>query len=231
MTGRGCKARRWKARGWRCLALVLAAGLALTACTSSDAVSGQHHDHATVQPSELVDRPTSQFAGFGLDPAQPRPSFLLEDSTGADFEFGTQTAGRPTLLFFGYTHCPEECPTTLADIQLALKNIPATVRTRTLVVFVTTDPRRDSSPVIKKWLAQFTEGLSTGQFIGLTGTQTQINAAQAAAHIVIAEDGGETHSTVVMLYGPDDYAHVSFALSDTEREQMEHDLPVVAAMK
>jgi protein SCO1/2 len=216
-----------RSRPLRSLILVVVALLTLAACTSD---SGSAHSHPSMQPSELINKPDSQFDGFGLDPAQPRPSFVLKDADDADFDFGTKTAGRPTLLFFGYTHCPDECPTTLADIQLALRNVPAPVRTQALVVFVTTDPARDTGPVIKAWLAQFAEGLSESQFIGLHGSQAQIDAAQAASRITIAEDDGETHSTVVLLYGPDDYAHVSFALSETEREQMEHDLPIVAAM-
>jgi protein SCO1/2 len=212
-------------RAGRSFILILTVALALAACTSTSA-----HDDTSTPPSELINKPVSQFDGFGLDPAQPRPSFVLKDAADADFDFGAKTAGRPTLLFFGYTHCPDECPTTLADIQLALRNVPAAVRTQVLVVFVTTDPARDTGPVIKAWLAQFAQGLSESQFIGLHGTQAQIDAAQAASRITIAEDNGETHSTVVQLYGPDDYAHVSFVLSETERQQMEHDLPIVAAM-
>ena len=54
--------------------------LAVTACTSSDAETSP--DHGSAQPSELVNKPVSQFSGFGLDPAQPRPNFLLQDASG-----------------------------------------------------------------------------------------------------------------------------------------------------
>ena len=217
---------------WKVLALGAAVVLAIAGCTSGNAETGTGGSQGSAQPSELVDKGAgSTFAGFGLDPAQPRPSFVLQDESGASYDFGTRTAGRPTLLFFGYTNCPDECPTTLADMHVALTQVPAAVRAKTLIVFVTTDTRRDTGPVIKKWLSQYTAGLSPDQLIGLTGTQTQLDAAQAAAGVTIAEDGGETHSTVVTLYGPDDYAHVSFALSNTELEQMVHDLPIVAAMK
>jgi protein SCO1/2 len=95
-------------------------------------------------------------------------------------------------------------------------------------VFVTTDVKRDTGPVIEKWLSQFSKN-SKARWVGLNGTQAQIDAAQAAAHVTIAEDGGETHSTQVLLYGPDDYAHVSYLLNSKERDQMVHDLPLVAA--
>jgi protein SCO1/2 len=64
--------------------------------------------------------------------------------------------------------------------------------------------------------------------VGLRGTQAQIDAAQAAAHIELASDDGQTHSAQVLLYGPDDYAHVTFLATSDEQKQMAHDLPIVA---
>ncbi len=135
------------------------------------------------------------------------------------------------MLFFGYTNCPDDCPTTMADIHSALSEVPAAIRAKTQVVFVTTDPARDTGAKIKKWLAQFQIGLPAANWIGLRGTRAEINVAQAAAHVTIAQDSGQTHSLSVLLYGPDDYAHVSFLLTDNERQQMVHDLPVVVAGK
>ena len=71
-------------------------------------------------------------------------------------------------------------------------------------------------------------GNAKATFVGLRGTQQQVDAAQAAAHITLAEDDGETHSAQVLLYGPDDYARVSFLQSNTEQQAMKHDLPIVA---
>jgi protein SCO1/2 len=170
----------------------------------------------------------AQYDGAGLVPPQPRPNFQLTDTAGKPFAFGTQTAGHPTLLFFGYTHCPDECPTTMADIRLALRSVPADVAKKTYVVFVTTDVKRDSEHRIGTWLRQFAVG-TKATWVGLRGTQAQINAAQAAAHISLATDGGETHSLEVLLYGPDDYAHVAFLLSKEQSKQIAHDLVIVGA--
>ncbi|MDQ6937363.1 MAG: SCO family protein [Actinomycetota bacterium] len=225
------RVRRHAALVW--VAALVGALVGLAAC-SSDGGSGVNRGGSpsgqSATPSELVNKAAGPYQGFGIDPPQPRPTFRLTDTAGRPFDFSPATSGRPTLLFFGYTHCPDACPTTMADINQALQAVAAPVRAKTVVVFVTTDVKRDTGPVITKWLAQFSTGLSAGQMIGLHGTQTQIDAAQAAARVSIAEDRGETHSTVVMLYGPDDYAHVSFALSDNEREQMIHDLPIVAGV-
>jgi protein SCO1/2 len=215
----------------RLAALGVALGMvALTACSGtghmSNDMSGMNMS-STAQ--DLVNRPVSQYAGFGLTPPQPRPNFVLTDEAGKSFSFGARTQGRPTLLFFGYTHCPDDCPTTMADIHLALKQVPAAVRAKTLVVFVTTDPKRDTAKRIHQWLSEFDGGLPKANWIGLRGTRAQLDVAQAAAHVLIAQDNGETHSLSVLLYGPDDYAHVSFALTNTESQEMVHDLPMVAA--
>jgi protein SCO1/2 len=94
-------------------------------------------------------------------------------------------------------------------------------------VFVSTDVKHDTGPIIAAWLKNFSTG-STATFIGLHGTQAQVDAAQAAAHIFLAEDGGETHSTQVLFFGPDNYAHVQYVFNNNgEQKQIAHDVPVV----
>ena len=181
------------------------------------------------KPADLnAQHQVGQYDGAGLIPPQPRPNFQLRDTEGRPFAFGRQTAGHPTLLFFGYSHCPDECPTTMADIRLALRDVPANIARNTYVVFVTTDVKRDTGPRLGNWLSQFAAG-TKATWVGLRGTQTQINAAQAAAHVSLATDAGETHSLEVLLYGPDDYAHVAFLLSKDQSTQIAHDLSIVGA--
>lgn len=177
--------------------------------------------------SELNDNPkVGPYDGFGLVPPQPRPSFTLTDTAGKPFSF-SQTAGRPTLLYFGYTRCPDVCPTTMADIAQGLQGVPAKIRQAAYVVFVTTDVKHDTGPVIAAWLRHFDPGLPR-RFVGLTGSQAQIDAAQAAAHVQLAEDDGQLHAADVVLYGADDYAHVKYLQSDNESDQISHDLRLVA---
>lgn len=207
-------------------ALTAVAGLVLlvlSACTSGGS-------KGTAQPSELNDHTGSRYQGVGLTPPQPRPQFSLTDTAGHRFRFGTATAGKPTLLFFGYTHCPDVCPTTLADIAEALRTSPVKLRAATQIVFVTTDIKRDTAAVLKAYLAKFDPDLPT-KFIGLTGAQAEIDAAQAAAHVTLAEDEGQTHSAEVLLYGSDDYARVAFLQGNDESTQIAHDLPLVADIK
>ncbi len=208
------------------VALLGAVTVALAACSSSGGGST-----TSSSPSELngrVSQTGGAFQGFGIDPPLPRPSFTLTDTSGKPYSFAKETAGRPTLLFFGYTNCPDVCPTTMADAAQALTQVPEEVRKQTVVVFVSTDVKRDTGPVIAKWLANFDTG-NDARFVGLRGTQAQIDAAQTASHVAVAEDGGQTHSAQVLLYGVDDYARVQFLQSTSEAAQIAHDLPLVAS--
>ncbi|MDT4894331.1 MAG: hypothetical protein QOE97_3366 [Pseudonocardiales bacterium] len=193
------------------------------------AVAGCSSSKPSSKPSELVGQSGSAngYQGLGLEPAQPRPSFTLTDVTGQQFSFSQRTAGHPTLVYFGYTNCPDVCPTTMFDISAALHTLPDALQKETYVVFISTDVKRDTGPVIQKWLANFQSG-TTATFVGLRGTQPEIDAAQTAAHIQLAQDDGQTHSAQVLLYGTDDYARVTFLQSTNEQQQIAHDLPMVA---
>jgi protein SCO1 len=206
-------------------AVSLACTVALTGCTAS----GSGPSMMGQQPSQLNDQggAGSGFQGVGLTPAQPRPSFTLTDTSGKTFAFGTRTAGHPTLVYFGYTNCPDVCPATMADIGQALAKVPVAVQRQTYVVFVSTDVKHDTNAVLARWLSNFSSGVAA-KFVGLRGTQAQIDAAQAAAHVALAEDGGQTHSAQVLLFGADDYARVTFLQSTNEAQLIAHDLPLTA---
>jgi protein SCO1/2 len=199
--------------------LVVVAALLLAACSSG----------GSKKPPAIVVQTGSSgpYAGFGLIPPQPRPNFTLTDTAGKKFHFGTATAGHPTFLYFGYTRCPDVCPETMADVGVALRKVPAGLGAKTYVVFVTTDVKRDTAPVIRRWLAHFSPG-THATWVGLRGTRAQVNAAQAAAHVAVAEDGGLTHSAELLLYGTDNYARVTYTPTGGEQNQIAHDLPLVA---
>ncbi len=94
-----------------------------------------------------------------------------------------------------------------------------------------TDVKNDTSAVISKWLSTFHTGetfTNAATYVGLRGTENEIHAAEAAAHVNLSEDGGQTHSAELLLYGPDDYAHVAFNASSNEQDAIAHDLPLIA---
>lgn len=123
--------------------------------------------------------------GVEPNPVPERPRFVLTDTSGRTFDFQRETAGQPTLVYFGYTNCPDECPTAMADITAALRQTPAELRDRVKVVLVTTDPERDTGAVLRRWLDKFDE-----DYIGLTGTTQQIDEAQRAVGFAPATRSG-----------------------------------------
>jgi protein SCO1/2 len=201
------------------ISVVIALCIVLVGCTSKSSSNGNSNG--------LDDRPDSKYAGVALTPPYPRPNFTLTDTSGATYSFSDKTRGKPTFLFFGYTNCPDICPTTMADIWTALKGVDASIRASAQVVFVTTDVAHDTGPILEAWLSHFDDGLPN-KIVGLTGTQLQIDAAQSTSHIQLAQEGGQQHSTRVLLYGSDDYARVSFLQSKDPVALIKHDLPLVA---
>jgi len=169
----------------RALALVLLA--CLTACGGGSG-SGAHPRATPVS-----------YHGVEPDPVPARPEYVLTDTTGKPYDFMKETKGHPTFVYFGYTHCPDECPTAMADIAAALRKASPEVRADTRVVFVTTDVKRDTAPVLRQWLDQFSTG-----FVGLLGTQAQVDQAQRATGIAPAFPDG----VVPTLPGkPDEHVH------------------------
>ncbi len=205
-------------------AAVLCAAAAVVAAGCSSSPSGPSGGG----PGASVSTPAggSAFRGATFVQPHPRPSFVLTDQHGQRYDFAARTKGRPTFLFFGYTHCPDVCPTAMADVAAALRGLPPQLRDTVQVVFVTTDPRRDKPATLAAWLANFDPDLKT-RFVGLTGPQAEIDAAQRGAGVVLAEDEGQTHSAQLLLYGPDDLCRV-FYLAGASPDDIAHDLPLVA---
>ncbi|TFV52821.1 SCO family protein [Blastococcus sp. TF02A-35] len=198
-------------------AFLLAAALLATGCgTSEDGGSSGGHDHSGNAPA-TVEGPDDVYAGIDLNEPYRRPKFTLTDTTGATYDFAAETAGRPTLLFFGYTDCPDICPTTMADVMVALSGLERELAEQVQVVFVTTDPATDTPEVLGEYLGRFDSGLPTS-FIGLTGDQDAIDQAQLAAGVPQAEDEGRLHSTLLLLYGEDDEARVAFDGENSARD-------------
>ena len=196
-------------------ALLLASALALSACGTATAGGG--HDHSAASGPAAVEGADDTYAGLDLAEPYRRPTFTLTDTNGAAFDFKTATAGKPTLLFFGYTNCPDVCPTTMADIAVALRGLDAALVRQVQVVFVTTDPARDTPAVLGAWLGRFDADLP-GPWIGLTGDQATINQAQLSTGVPLAEDDGKLHSSLLLLYGSDDEAHVAFDAGNTAKD-------------
>lgn len=77
--------------------------------------------------------------------------------------------GKNTLMFFGFTHCPDICPMSLMTVTDALAQLPEQMRENFQVIFVTIDPQRDTPELMKEYLANFNKN-----YIGLSGTEAQL---------------------------------------------------------
>jgi protein SCO1/2 len=122
--------------------------------------------------------PETGFHGTLLDPPPPRPDLTLHNTDGQPFDLRERPTDEVTVLFFGYTHCPDVCPTTMADLAQARHLLPEVARERVQVVFVTEDPQRDTPPVVRRWLDGF-----DSDFIGLIGGNSQTERILAELHL------------------------------------------------
>lgn len=101
----------------------------------------------------------------------PMSDFELTNDLGGRTKL-SDLRGKVTLLYFGYTYCPDVCPATLSDINKALKSLKSTEVEQLQVVMVTIDPERDSAEKLHDYLSFYNP-----TFIGLTGTPEEIAAA------------------------------------------------------
>ena len=175
-----------------------------------------------------VGRPQATYRGGLVAPPLPKPRFILTDTSGAPFDFWNRTQGSITLLFFGYTYCPNECPTHMANIGAALKKMPPGMAGQVKLVFVTTDPARDTPVELRRWLDNFDR-----RFVGLTGTPAALDAAQKAAGVPLAQktDPGNgnysvTHANFIVAYTRDNLGHVIYP-GGVSKDDWVHDLPLL----
>jgi cytochrome oxidase Cu insertion factor (SCO1/SenC/PrrC family)/copper(I)-binding protein len=205
----------------RSATLLALLALALTACAQAGA--------PTASPTVSTSASSVPFGlqGFYMPQPQVKPEFTLTDTSGRPFDFQRETAGTVTLLYFGYTHCPDICPAHMAIIAAALDQLPSTVTGHVRVVFVTTDPERDRPRILRDWLDTFDPN-----FVGLTGTPDQLVAAQIAANVPVAqregqgEDYGVSHAAQVIAYTPDGLAHVVYPFGMRQSNWV-NDLPIL----
>lgn len=138
----------------------------------------------------------------------------LQDQNGKPFS-DARMRGQPFLIFFGFTHCPDVCPTTLFDMSQMMKALGADAG-RAGILFITVDPDRDTAQVLKDYMSNFDPHL-----LGLTGTQAQINAAikeyRVYAKKVPLENGDYTmdHTATVYLMDKDGHFIAPFNMKRT----------------
>ena len=145
-------------------------------------------------------------AGAVLDQPYVVPDTPLTDTEGRPYSLADDTDARLTLVFFGYTHCPDICQVIMSSLASTMTRLPESERDDVDVVFVTTDPARDDQQALRDYLDRFDPS-----FVGLTGeldTITDIGSEMAVAverGKKLPSGGYEvTHSTPVLGIDADD---------------------------
>ena len=170
----------------------------------------------------------AEFTGTPLDPPFEVSSTPLVDTDGKAYSLTEDTDKELTLVFFGYTHCPDICGQVMATLAGTLTRLDDDQRDRVDVVFVTTDPARDGEAVVADYVDAFDPSIT-----GVTGELDDI--VEVALSMAVAVEAGEklpsggyevTHSTQVIAVDQDDRAPMVW-LQDTSAAEFAADVQLL----
>jgi protein SCO1/2 len=204
--------------------LIGAAGIlvtgALAGCGSSASTGGS----AGAQASQIG--PTSAYSGFVLTKAYSLPTGTFSSTAGGTESVTAPAKGDLTLVFYGFTHCADDCPTTVADVSAAWRGLPAADQKRITFDLITTDPWRDTTSVMKTWLDRY--NLPSSQ--GLTASWNVIHDSGATVGVDVEKptsfegDYQVTHGLQVLGYTSDGKAHIEWLVEQITVPQLRADL-------
>src|SRR5215216_1976016 len=172
----------------------------------------------------LFSKPASFRGTTYAEPYPPAPEIELTRDNGTSFKL-SEMRGNVVLLFFGYTSCPDVCPTTMAELKQALEEVDENNAKQVQVLFVTVDPERDTPERVQEYVNHF-----NSDFIGLSGTEAELakvwdnygvfrevaEGTSAAGYLV-------SHTGRVTLIDQQGNLRVSFPF-DTPVDDVVHDL-------
>jgi protein SCO1 len=153
-----------------CSLLALGVLLLISGCTAAPSAPS----------SQRNADPAGYLGGSSLPDPYAMPQISLTDTSGRAYNLATTPSKPVTLLFFGYTHCPDVCITVLSDVSLALQRLTPADRDQIQLIFVTTDPARDKEKQIRSYLDRF-----NASFVGLTGPLPTIKRAASEVGVDI----------------------------------------------
>ena len=214
-----------KTRTLTAAALLAAGALALTGCGSGSGSDGGPGDS---QDKAVASSAPQKKGGVVLDQPFDKPDLTLTDTKGEKYDLIEETKGKPVLLYFGYTHCPDVCPLTMSNIAVARTKLSAAQKKKLRVVFVTSDPKRDNPKELASWLRG-----QDPSFTGLTGDFDTIQAGARTVGISIERpykkkngDVVSSHGSQLLAFSPkDDKAHVLYSEGNTGPDILRKELP------
>jgi protein SCO1/2 len=207
------------------IALVAASAASMTFTAACSAGPGDRASGTEDSPVRVLPYPLE------------KPDFTFADVNGRPYDFRSETDGYVTLLFFGYTSCPDVCPVQMANVGAVLRDLPAEDARRIRVVFVTTDPERDTPERMREWLSAIHPAI-----VGLRGPLEEVHAAEQALllprsvveppHGAPTHDGNAQyfvgHATPVVVFGADGLSRAMYT-AGTRQQDWRRDLPKLVA--
>lgn len=195
-------------RSWLRAAAAAVALAALSGCAGEAAVSA-------------VEQPAPSFTGTVTDPPIELPAVTLVGADDRSFDLQADTRAPVTLFVFAYTNCPDECPLTVANITVALSNLPPELRRSVDLVVVSADPTRDTPAVLRTWLDRFDPA-----YRGVTGDPAVIG--RLAADLFVPLDTADpprdaarydvSHGVQIFAFGADDQSLMLWGSNPTSSE-------------
>lgn len=189
-------------------AAVLGAALVLGGCASGDQPVGEEGFHGNLLKDKY---PVSQAA--------------LTDTDGEPFSLAQQTSKPVTLVFFGYTNCPDICQMVMSNVASSLTRLDDDEQAQIDVVFVTTDPARDDESALRRYLDRFNP-----EFIGLTGKLSTIKEIGKSFGVFMEREpklptGGYDVSHTTAVFSVDEGDEVPMIWNqDTSAQSLANDL-------
>lgn len=151
-----------------------------------------------------------QFNGVLMQSPEPVPDFELDSSLGGRVRL-SDFRGMPVLIYFGYTYCPDACPTTLNELKKVMAQLGPDAE-NIQVLMVSVDPERDTPEALRSYLASFHP-----TFVGLTGTEEEILAAATPLGVYFSKHEGTPasgylvdHTTTLMALDRDGYLRLLY---------------------
>ncbi|SNZ14113.1 SCO family protein [Hydrogenobacter hydrogenophilus] len=166
-----------------------------------------------------------EFYGFVYD--QPAYDFKLIDQDGKEVRLSDYTKqGKVVILFFGYTHCPDVCPTALNTLANMMKKLKEEERQKVQVLFISVDPERDTPSVLKNYVPFFYP-----TFVGLTGSQEDIKKVAKEYKVYYKKVKGESsagylvdHTATIYVITPDMKIKLLYTPAKQDPEKMAKDV-------
>ncbi|MGW8248868.1 MAG: SCO family protein [Acidiferrobacterales bacterium] len=182
-------------------------------------------DNSPSGSASTIQRPPAQFRLANVNGSVSSLEFTLVDSASNKPVTGDTYQGKYVLMYFGYTHCPDVCPTTLVRMSRALKQLGERLSKNIQILFITLDPARDSARLMSEYTKNFGPHIA-----GLRGTDAQIQNVANRYHVAYGTGKRDkygnyevVHGSAIYIFGTDGKARL-MAKPNDPASSISHDL-------